>query len=64
MEINMVLLSPDWIAPKIQTTPALGRRSRSDLAFAVLAVVLLSGLAVLSMAFGARTIDPPIFAAP
>jgi len=60
----MVLLSPDWIAPKIQTTPAHGRRCRSDLAFAVLAVVVLLGLAVLSVAFGVGTLDPPIFAAP
>jgi len=60
----MVLLSPDWIASKIQTTPAHGRRSRSDLAFAVLAVVVLLGLAVLSVVFGVGTIDPPIFAAP
>jgi hypothetical protein len=57
MEINMVLLSPDWIAFKIH-------QSRSDLAFAVLAVVVLSGLAVLSVAFGVETLDPPIFAAP
>lgn len=62
LEIAMVLLSPDWIASKIQTTPEDGRRSRSSLAFALLAVVLLSGLAALSMAFGVG--DPAIFAAP
>jgi hypothetical protein len=64
MEINMVLLSPDRIASKIQRTSAHGRRSRYDLAFPVLAVVVLSGLAVLSVAFGVETLDPPIFAAP
>jgi hypothetical protein len=30
----------------------------------VLAVVVLSGLAVLSVAFGVGTLDPAIFAAP
>jgi hypothetical protein len=59
----MVLLSPDWTASKIQTTPA-HHRGRSSLAFAVLAVVVLSGLAVLSMAFGVGTLEPAIFAAP
>ena len=63
----MVLLSPDWIASKIHTTPAHARLSQSDLAFPafpVLAVVVLLGLAVLSVAFGVGTLDPPIFAAP
>jgi hypothetical protein len=60
----MVLFSPDWIASKIQTTPAHGRRTPSNLAFAVWAMVVLSGLAVLSVAFGVAPIDPAIFAAP
>jgi hypothetical protein len=64
MEINMVLLSPDWIVSKIQTTSVDDHRSRSNVAFAVLAVVVLSGLAVLSAAFGLGTLDPAIFAAP
>ncbi len=64
METNVVLLSPDWIASKNQTPPAHGRRSRSDLGFAVLAVVALSGLAVLSVAFGVGTIEPAILVAP
>jgi hypothetical protein len=50
MEINMVLLSTDWTWSKFQIGPADGRRSRSNLAFAVLAVIALSGLAVLSVA--------------
>jgi hypothetical protein len=60
----MVLLSPDWIASRIQTIPVHGRRSPSNLAFAALAVVVLSGLAALSVAFGVGTLDPAIFAAP
>jgi hypothetical protein len=64
MGINMVLFSPDWIASKIQTTPAHGRRSRSNLGFAVCAVVVLLVLAAFSVAFGVTTFDPAIFAAP
>jgi len=60
----MVLLSRDWIGSNIQTTPAHNRRSWSNLAFPVLAMVLLSVLAVLSVAFGGTTLEPAIFAAP
>jgi len=60
----MVLLSPNWIASKIQAPPVRGCRSQSNLVFTVLAVSVLLGLATLSVALGVATIDSLIFAAP